>query len=229
MIDFDPHLEPVRAQLDQLRAAGRRMFATSSFQTNSVPLLHILARFAPEVPVYFLNTGFLFPETLKFRDELAAELGLTVRQLSAPMPRAQQRGPDGRFLFASDPDACCDLNKVAPLEPVLAAHDVWINGVRASQSATRAKMAVLQPTETVLRYHPLLSWTAKMVHYYIEQHGLPRHPLESAGYLSIGCQPCTRRLSADLDDRDGRWQGLQKTECGLHTTLGGTAPTGEAS
>ncbi len=223
MIDFGPPIDAIREQLDALRGQGKRLFATSSFQTNSVPLLHLLARFAPEVPVYFLNTGFLFPETLRFRDQLARDWGLDVRSLSSGVPRSQQRGPDGRFLFASDPDACCDLNKVIPLDAVRGAYDVWVNGVRASQSETRARMAVLQQAGPVLRYHPMLSWTARMVHYYIEQHGLPRHPLEAAGYLSIGCQPCTRRIDADLDDRGGRWEGLNKTECGLHTTLGGTS------
>lgn len=221
MIDFQPHTDEIQRQLEALRAQGKRIFATSSFQTNSVPLLHLIARFAPEVPVYFLNTGFLFPETLAFRDQLAGLWGLTVRNVASPVPRGQQRGADGRFLFASDPDACCDLNKVAPMDPVISAHDVWINGVRASQSETRAKMSVLQHTGRILRYHPMLAWTSKMVHYYIEQHHLPRHPLEDQGYLSIGCQPCTRRLDADLDDRGGRWAGLKKTECGLHTTLGG--------
>lgn len=222
MIDFAPLLEPVAEQLDGLRARGLRLFSTSSFQTNSVPLLHILSKLAPEVPVYFLNTGFLFPETLTFRDELASAFGLTVRSVYAAVPRSQQLGPDGRFLFASDPDACCHLNKVAPMEPVLAAHDVWINGVRASQSETRAKMAELQPiADGKLRYHPMLGWTSRMVYHYLEQHHLPRHPLEDAGYQSIGCQPCTRRWTSDLDDRGGRWQGLKKSECGLHTTLGG--------
>lgn len=222
MIDFGSKVEAIRAQLDAFRAQRLRCFATSSFQTQSVPLLHLLSLYAPDIPIYFLNTGYLFPETLAFRDQLARDWGLTVRCLRSGVPRAQQRGTDGRFLFASDPDACCDLNKVAPLEPVLAAHDVWINGVRATQSSVRAAMKALQPTrQGVLRYHPLLDWDARMVHYYIEQNGLPRHPLEDAGYGSIGCQPCTRRLSAELDDRGGRWQGLGKTECGLHTTLGG--------
>lgn len=222
MQDFTPHLEPIAAQLAEFKARGLRLFSTSSFQTNSVPLLHILSVLAPDVPVYFLNTGFLFPETLAFRDALAARLGLTVRSVASSTSRLHQVGPDGRFLFASDPDLCCHLNKVVPMEPVLAAHDVWINGVRASQSETRAKMAVLQPlAEGKLRYHPMLGWSSKMIYQYIEQHGLPRHPLEDAGYQSIGCQPCTRTWAADLDDRGGRWQGLKKNECGLHTTLGG--------
>lgn len=222
MIDFAPHITEIQAQLDRFRAEGLRVCASSSFQTQSVPMLHLLSRLAPEVPIFFLNTGFLFPETLALRDRLAAEWGLQVRELSARLPRLQQRGPDGRFLFASDPDACCEINKVAPMDAALGGFDVWVNGVRASQSATRAQMSTLQRTASgVLRYHPLLGWSAKMVHYYIEQHGLPRHPLEEAGYASIGCQPCTRRLSADLDERGGRWAGLQKTECGLHTTLGG--------
>ncbi len=225
MTDFQPHLDQIAARLDGYRQRGSRMFSTSSFQTNSVVLLHIISTLAPEVPVYFLNTGFCFAETLEFRDSLAARLGLTVRQVSSPVPRLQQRDERGRLLFASDPDFCCHLNKVAPLEPVLHAHDVWINGVRASQSETRAAMKVEQHARHgTLRFHPVLKWTSKMVWEYRELHDLPAHPLEAQGYFSIGCQPCTRRpLGEDaceaLDDRSGRWSGLKKTECGLHTDL----------
>ncbi len=220
MIDFTPHLEEIATQLETFKAQGKRLFATSSFQTNSVALLHILSTLAPETPVYMMNTGFLFPETLQFRDRLIREFGLTVVTLKSETPRLQQRCENGRFLFASDPDACCHINKVVPLEPIIAQHDVWINGVRGSQSATRKAMKKVQSTSRILRYHPLLDWDSRMVYYYLEQHGLPKHPLEDEGFVSVGCRPCTRKWSDTLDDRNGRWSGLNKTECGLHTTLG---------
>jgi phosphoadenosine phosphosulfate reductase len=220
MNNFQPQIEEIAAQLVIFKSKGLRVFATSSFQTNSVVLLHIIHRLAPEIPIYVLNTGFLFPETLLFQKRLASQWALDVRSLRSSTPRINQRSNDGRFLFASDPDTCCHLNKVAPLEPVLSSNDVWINGIRASQSNTRRNMAKLHPTEGILRYHPLLEWNAQMIYEYIEVHSLPKHPLEEEGFVSIGCRPCTARWSESMDGRGGRWAGLKKTECGLHTTLG---------
>jgi phosphoadenosine phosphosulfate reductase len=217
-IDFTEQLALIDQELTGYRGRGLRMFSTSSFQTNSVVLLHILSELAPEVPVYFLDTGYHFPETLAFREDLASRFGLEIRNLRSAFSRIEQRDPQGRLLFASDPDRCCELNKVLPLDPVLAAHDLWINGVRGSQSANRAAMGrEASGRGDTLRYHPLMGWDARMVHYYIEQNELPRHPLEAQGYFSMGCMPCTRRPSAEgSDDRSGRWFGMNKTECGLH-------------
>ena len=220
MIDFTPYVEEIERQLLSFKEDDLRIFATSSFQTNSVVLLHLMATLAPEIPVHMMNTGFLFPETLMFRDKLVKEFGINIVTLKSETPLLQQRCGEGRFLFASDPDACCHINKVVPLEPIIAQHDVWINGVRGSQSATRRAMKKLQPTERILRYHPLLEWDSRMVYYYLEQNNLPKHPLENDGFVSIGCRPCTRKWADTLDDRGGRWAGLNKTECGLHTTLG---------
>lgn len=208
--------------LARYRDQGLRCFSTSSFQSNSVVLLHLLSRLAPEVPVWFLNTGFHFPETLAFRRGLARQWGLDVRDALSPIPRIQQRDPQGRLLYASDPDYCCHINKVMPLDPVLAQNDVWINGVRGSQSATRAAMQVEERGRNgILRYHPLLDWTGRDVGTYIHAHGLPGHPLEAEGYWSVGCAPCTANPNGGgLDDRGGRWAGLKKTECGLHLSPG---------
>lgn len=225
--DLRPKLARIADELSAYRAAGQRLFATSSFQTNSLVLLHLIARLAPEVPVYFLNTGFHFPETLAFRRRLARELGLDIRQLYAPVSRVQQLDAAGRLLFTSDPDRCCHLNKVLPLEPIIAENDVWISGVRAAQSSTRAAMGrTATGRRGIARYHPVIDWTSRDVYRYLTAHALPAHPLEAEGYHSIGCAPCTRRLSDQpdlggaLDDRDGRWAGMKKTECGLH--LGGS-------
>ena len=218
--NFDAEVAIISDQLQSFLQVGKKVFATSSFQTNSVALLHIISRIDPSIPVYMMNTGFLFPETLMFRDQLIEEFGLNVVVLNSETPRLQQRCSMGRFLFASDPDSCCHINKVVPLEPVIASHDVWINGVRASQSSTRKSMKKLQPTKRILRYHPLLNWDSRMVYQYLEENNLPKHPLENDGYVSVGCRPCTRKWVDSIDDRGGRWSGLNKTECGLHTTLG---------
>ena len=204
--------------------AGKRVFLTSSFQTQSLPLLHMISRVDAEIPVYYTNTGFLFPETIRFADQIAGQLGLNVIALRPEITKLRQMDRDGRFLYTSDPDHCCYLNKVQPLEPILIDNDVWVNGVRADQSDTRAGMAVEQAApHDCTRYHPLLEWDSRMVYYYRQMHNLPEHPLEAKGYLSIGCEPCTRKFNLDDGERGSRWFGMNKTECGLHTTLAAEA------
>lgn len=198
---------------------GKRVFASSSFQSHSIPMLHIIGSVAPEVPVLFLNTGYHFPETLKYRDEVAALLGIRVEDLKSPISKSLQREADGRLYFASDPNHCCYLNKTLPMEPVLAGYDVWIAGVRRDQNANRSGFAHEAPgPKGTLRFHPMLDWDGRMIGTYMNDFGLPRHPLEAQGYLSIGCSPCTAKFT-DGTGRGGRWEGLKKTECGLHTDL----------
>ena len=228
-IDFTPQTERIEAELDAYRQRGLQMFATSSFQTNSLVLLHLMSRIAPDVPFYFLDTGYHFPETILFRSRLQREFGIRVIELRSGFTKLEQRDHLGRLLYASDPDRCCEINKVLPLDPVLAKKDVWISGVRGSQSAHRSAMKrEASGRGGIVRYHPLLDWDSRMVYYYIEQNELPRHPLEEQGYLSMGCMPCTRRPSdlEGLDDRTGRWFGLNKTECGLHLDVGSGAEGG---
>lgn len=211
-------------RLQSYMANGNRMFATSSFQTHSLPLLHIVAASRLDVDIVFLNTGYLFPETLQFRDQVSKLLNLKVIDCRPSVPKSEQRTRDGRLLFAADPDKCCYLNKIAPLEPFLRQYDVWINGVRAEQSPTRKAMHEEQsaPYDT-LRYHPMLTWTSDEVDSYRKYYGLPSHPLEADGYLSIGCMPCTVKQRGGSGHRSGRWHGQAKTECGLHTHLAGSS------
>jgi len=221
MRDYSAQLAPIRERMSAYAAAGKRVFATTSCQSNSVVLLHVISEVAPEVPVYFMNTGYHFPETLTFKRKLAERFSLDIRDLISVVPRIHQR--DGsRLLFTSDPDYCCHINKIAPLEPILQANDIWVNGIRAGQSAVRRAMKIEQPAKMgVLRYHPLLRWDDAFVRDYIADHDLPAHPLAAEGYRSVGCRPCTRAPAPGDDERGGRWVGMKKTECGLHTTLGG--------
>jgi len=212
----------VEAAIDELRkleAEGKKLFLTSSFQTHSIPLLHIISRSEVPIPVYCLNTGFLFPETLAFRDEVANKLNLDLRTISSSTPKHQQKDANGNFFFTSNPDYCCHLNKVEPTERLLHEYDIWVNGVRADQNLNRRNMSTYQAAKFgTERFHPMLDWSGKDVFEYIKEHDLPRHPLDAKGYQSIGCIPCTRKT--DLDDpRAARWFGLSKTECGLHTEL----------
>jgi len=209
----------IHAELERLEDEGKSLFVTSSFQTHSIPLLHIVASSGRNIPVYSLNTGFLFPETLAFRDQLMDTLGIVIHDIFSDTPKHQQRDVSGNFFFTSNPDYCCHLNKVQPTARLLDKYDVWVNGVRADQNANRSRMLVFQNTgQKAQRFHPMLDWTIQDIYAYIRKYNLPKHPLDAKGYTSIGCEPCTRKASLD-DPREARWFGMNKTECGLHTDL----------
>jgi phosphoadenosine phosphosulfate reductase len=211
-------IEPILAQLENFCEEGKTMFVSSSFQTYSIVLLHIVSRFDPFIPVYFINTGYHFPETIVHKNKIAALLGLQVIDLVPLVSKHLQRDDQGNLLFTFDPDYCCYLNKIQPMERLLEEFDIWINGVRAEQSKSREKLSEIEFTHSkALRYHPLLDWNYEDLDKYIKKHDLPHHPLEEMGYKSIGCEPCTR--PAGNDSRDGRWYGLRKKECGLNTDL----------
>lgn len=214
--------EGIKYKLTEYNQKYLKIFTTSSFQTHSIVLLHMISRIDNTIPVYFINTGYHFPETVSFRDQVADQLKLNLMEVYSSTPRHMQKDAEGRLLFTSDPDFCCYLNKVQPLDPILAEHDVWINGVRADQSAVRKSFNIEEKApHDVIRYHPMLDWNTKMVETYIKEHNLPRHPLEAKGYFSIGCEPCTRKFDLEWNAREGRWFGLKKTECGLNTDLVG--------
>ncbi|MFT4833556.1 MAG: phosphoadenosine phosphosulfate reductase [Marinoscillum sp.] len=213
-------IKAIEEKIISYKEAGKKLFTTSSFQTHSLVMLHILSKIDNTIPVYFLNTGYHFPESVSFKDQVAKEFGINVLETKSTVPRYMQKDQYGRLLFTSDPDHCCYINKTAPTEGLLRTYDVWINGVRGDQSATRKAMNVEQdaPHDTI-RFHPMLDWSMKDIFAYIREHKLPRHPLDSKGYLSIGCEPCTRKLDPDMQEREARWFGMNKVECGLHTDL----------
>lgn len=210
----DANVVRIANQLEEWKATGTRFFATSSFQSGSGVLLHLLHRFSPGAMVVFLNTGFHFVETLLHRRRLGRMFDLRIVDVFSPVSRLEQQS-GGRPLFAVDPDRCCHLNKVLPLEPFLASHDVWISGLRSAQTELRESLDEFRVGHRGCRcWHPLLGWSDESIGQYLSLHAIPRHPLDSTGMRSIGCQPCTR-LSGP-SGRAGRWAGLKKTECGLH-------------
>ncbi|MEM9858204.1 MAG: phosphoadenylyl-sulfate reductase [Bacteroidota bacterium] len=212
--------DEIERQLKRYENEGKRLFTTSSFQSHSLVLLHMLSRMDMDIPVIFINTGYHFPETVAFKDRVSSEFDLNVLDLKSDVPKFMQRSEDGRLLFASDPDYCCYLNKTQPVDSLLMRFDVWVNGVRADQSAVRSAMKVEQPApHDAIRFHPMLDWNAKMIYAYQKEYDLPKHPLEANGYLSLGCEPCTRKIDPDMMEREARWFGLNKVECGLHTDL----------
>ena len=218
--DLEIKADAIVAKLHSYLDQGKNVFATCSFQTQSLPLLHMISRVDRDIPVYYANTGFLFPETIRFADQISRDLNLKVIGLRPEVTKLQQLDNQGRFFYTSDPDHCCYLNKVQPLEPILIEHDIWINGIRADQSSVRAQMAEEEKAAfNCMRYHPMLNWDSKMVYYYRVNHHLPEHPLEAKGYLSIGCEPCTSSAFGEGNERNSRWFGMNKTECGLNTTL----------
>lgn len=213
-------IDEIAGQISDYKERGLKLFTTSSFQSHSVVLLHILSRIDRSIPVYFIQTGFHFPETLSYRDHIRDLFGLNVKIVESNTPKINQRDSSGKLLFASDPDYCCYLNKIAPLESIMPSYDVWINGVRAEQSGVRKNFAIEEKAKfNTIRFHPMLDWTGKMVYAYLREFNIPRHPLEAEGYFSIGCEPCTRKPNFEEDERTGRWFGLKKTECGLNTDL----------
>lgn len=210
----------IRDKIIDYKIRGKQLFTTSSFQSHSLVLLHIISRIDNTIPVFFLNTGYHFPETIEFKEKITKEFDLNTLELRSETPKYLQKGMDGKMLFTSDPDYCCFLNKIQPLETILKLNDIWINGIRADQSANRSAMSIEQEApHGVVRFHPMLDWTSKMIYDYRKKYDLPSHPLESQGYLSIGCEPCTRKLDPEMQEREARWYGLNKSECGLHTDL----------
>jgi phosphoadenosine phosphosulfate reductase len=197
-----------------------RPAVTCSFQAEDVALVHLLRQFAPRLPVLFLDTGYHFAQVYAYRDRLAAEWDLNLVNLLPRETVEQQETALGR-LYQSDPGACCQRRKVEPLMAGLAGSDVWFTGLRREQSPTRA---ALQPSEmhtfptglALRKLSPLFDWSWAEVSSYLVAHDIPELPLYAAGYMSIGCEPCTAKPAGDAHARSGRWGG-QKLECGLHT------------
>jgi phosphoadenosine phosphosulfate reductase len=199
---------------------GNRLLFTSSFGAGSGVLLHLWSQVAPKLPVIFIDTGFLFDETLAYRDALAKKLGLRVEVARPAVPQDEFLWQHGADIMARDPDFCCSINKVAPIKPYLANALGWVSGLRRDQSRARDHVPILLPTEEgPVKVHPLATMTRMEAQAYMEKHGIPEHPLTAKRYLSIGCWPCTAPVAPGDDERAGRWAGRGKTECGLHTLL----------
>lgn len=195
---------------------GEDLLFTSSFGAQSGVLLHLWSRVCRHLPVTFIDTGFLFHETLLYRDDLVAKLGLTLRVLRPDVANDAFVAEYGSDIQKKDPDFCCGVNKLAPISALKASARGWVSGLRRDQSRTRADVAILETDEHLLRVHPIATLTAADVAAYLARHGINEHPLVARRYLSIGCAPCTRPVADGEDERAGRWDGSAKTECGLH-------------
>ena len=201
-----------------LRLVGReRLAVVSSFGTESAALLKVMAEVDPAIPVIFLDTGWLFEETLAYRDTLIARLGLRDVRSIKPLEQTLWREDPDRGLWFTDPDTCCRIRKVEPLKRALAPFDAWINGRKRFQGGARAAMPVVEADGARLKFNPFANVSREQIADIYASADLPPHPLKASGFQSIGCMPCTSRTSPDEDARAGRWRGRPKTECGIHT------------
>jgi phosphoadenosine phosphosulfate reductase len=209
---------PAQVIASALQTIGREHLAVvSSFGTESAALLKVMADVDPAIPVIFLDTGWLFEETLAYRDTLIATLGLRDVRSIKPLDETLSREDPDRELWFSDPDACCRIRKVEPLKRALAPFRGWINGRKRFQGGLRADIAVVEDDGNRLKFNPFANVSREEIEAIYSLAKLPPHPLAASGYLSVGCMPCTSRTSADEDARAGRWRGRAKTECGIHT------------
>ncbi len=193
---------------------------TSSFGPESGVLLHMVSLLDPNLPVLFLETGYHFKETLEYRDQLAKMFGLkNIIDLRADQTKkAALIEKHAGVPYEKDPDACCYINKVEPLDNELKKYDAWMSGIRRHQTDVRKSIRIVEAYEGgQYKVSPLANYTSRDSWWYLKEHSIPQHPLYEKGYLSIGCWPCTRPIQAGDDERSGRWAGKTKKECGIHT------------
>jgi phosphoadenosine phosphosulfate reductase len=215
-----PDVEAMTAE-DCLRWAydefGDRLCLTCSWQKQSSVLVHMVSDLGLDIPVIELDTGLFFAETYATRERLVERYGLDLVRPEV-ITVAEQHKQEGPNLWETNPDRCCHVRKVEPLERALKEFDAWISGIRREQSLTRkdAQRAEWSERYDVWKIQPLVDWDAKRVDAYIRVNEIPYNPLHDAGYPSIGCIPCTRPVSRDQDERAGRWADSDKIECGIH-------------
>ncbi len=206
----------LRAMIDEFDG---RIALVSSFGAESAVLLDLVARVKKDLPVIFLETGMHFAQTLTYRNKLIKQLGLTNVQSVTPDPADLAEHDADESLWQWDTDQCCHIRKVLPLQKALSGYDAWINGRKQMHGGLRVRLPRLELSGGHIKVNPLAWWTRDDVEAAFESSGLPRHPLVEQGYPSIGCWPCTQPVDSDDDVRGGRWNGQDKTECGIHVTM----------
>ncbi len=187
-----------------------KVMLTSSFAATSAYLLHIFSRFAPNQKVYFIDTGFHFPDTLAYKEKLTKMFNLKVEDVRAEAWKHEYTVKDETW--KTDPDFCCSINKVEPLYNLQGRYDIWVSGLMRWQTEHRATLDIFEERNGIIKFYPLVDVSKEERDLYIKEHDLPFHPLVAQGYSSIGCTHCTK----PGDDRSGRWNNSPKTECGLH-------------
>ena len=232
----------MKASLDQIRIAaeswkpeqvlawafanyGENIAIATGFGVEGMALIDIASRVNPDLKVFTGDTEFLFPETYDLMDRVEERYGIKVERLYSQLTPEEQEQEYGPKLWARDPDQCCALRKVEPLQRKLATLDAWATAIRRGQTSERVGVRKVDWDEkfNLVKISPLADWTREMVWNYVVRHDVPYNPLHDRNYPSIGCTHCTRAVLPGEDPRAGRWSGFRKTECGLHT------PSGQAS
>jgi len=188
----------------------KEVLMTSSFGTKSVFLLHLLQEIHPSQLIYFINTTYHFPETIAYKKQLIEKFDLTVKEI-LPSEKENLITLEDQW-WKEHPRMCCTVNKIAPLDPIVAKHKVWISGLMAYQTDFRARLDIFEQRGDIIKFQPLVDIGEGEFLYHLDFHKLPRHPLEKEGYGSVGCTHCTQKGQG----RDGRWSGSGNKECGLH-------------
>ncbi len=206
---------------------GERAAVGTSFQGAGLVMLHHAVQAGIALPVFTLDTGVLFRETLELKERLEAFWGIQIERVEPQLSLERQASELGSELWKHRPDTCCQVRKVEPLQRKLKDLSVWITGVRREQSQTRQQTRILELyvfdpllERHILKLNPMVAWSREAVWEYLHKHGIPYNPLHDRGYRSIGCEPCTRPSGNGDGERAGRWTGFEKTECGIHTFLG---------
>lgn len=199
-----------------------RLAIGSSFGRDGLVVLDLARRIESRIPVLFLETGYHFRETLSFRDDLVSRWGLNVIDVRPDLSVPEQDAQFGPALHGRDPDLCCRMRKVVPLQRALEGYSAWITGLRRDQHPSRGETPVVEWQELgdghgVFKVNPMVSWSRPEVNDYLSTHEIPSHPLWAQGYPSVGCAPCTSPVAAGAPERSGRWAATGKVECGIHT------------
>jgi phosphoadenosine phosphosulfate reductase len=202
---------------------GERAAIGTGFGLEGMALVDLAVKLVARPRVFFVDTGFLFPETHDLRRRAEERYGLEIEAIRPALTPEEQEDVYGATLWRYDPDFCCSLRKVEPLEAALEGLDAWITAIRREQTRTRAtaRAVAWDARRGVVKVSPLVAWSRDDVWAYVRAHEVPYNTLHDRGYPSIGCTHCTRAVAAGEDERAGRWSGHTKTECGLHVTNGG--------
>jgi phosphoadenosine phosphosulfate reductase len=205
---------------------GSRAAIGTSFQGAGLVMIDLAKRNQLPFPVFTLDTGLLFPETLALKKRLEDFFGIAIEALVPDLTVEEQADINGPELWNHNPDLCCTIRKVLPLRDKLTELDCWITGLRRQQSDTRAAIGVIElyafdevSGQDIVKLNPMANWTRDAVWKYLQEHHIPYNPLHDRGYRSIGCQPCTRKTNGGENERAGRWTGFNKVECGIHTFM----------
>jgi phosphoadenosine phosphosulfate reductase len=205
---------------------GARAAIGTSFQGAGLVMLHLAREQGLRFPVFTLDTGLLFPETIALKKRLEDYFGFAIEALEPDLTVDEQADVHGEELWTRNPDLCCTVRKVLPLRDKLTDLDGWITGLRRQQSDTRSGIGIVEvyvfdeeSGREIVKVNPMAEWTREAVWKYLHQHEIPYNPLHDQGYRSIGCRPCTRQTANGENERAGRWIGFNKVECGIHTFM----------